>query len=448
MLKENDSGKSTGAEAADSISPHPRTRPIRALVFLFMANIISGFAQGITMLAIPWYLVSELSNGKFINSAMAGSVTLLSLFWGLYAGTLVDRYNRKRIFQLLTILDACILVSAGLLSLYMGYVPIVLIVLVYATTIFTYNVHYPNLYAFVQELFERKYYAKVNSAIEVQGQTTNFIGMMLGGLLLSGSAGISWWPGALSFESWHLQEVFLLDGSTYVLGFVLISLIPYRPSPKKRIDTGAVWTRIQQGFAYLWARRPLMLFGICSHLMFFSLIVIVHVVMPIYVSDYLQEEAYILASFKGLYALGAVMAGVIGLSPFVKRNHLIKQIIALMLLGSALYFVCATTRSVRITLLAAVLFGIANAGIRILRITYIVRIVPNHVIGRVNSFFGVVNVLTRVMFIYLLTIPFFAAPDNGGNIVYAMALLGIILAGGALALLLRFGSFDQQAAVE
>lgn len=431
-----------------STDNHPHTQPIRALVFLFLANIISGFAQGITMLAIPWYLVSELADGKFVNSAMAGTITLLSLFWGVYAGTLIDRYNRKRIFQVLTAVDCGILLTAAFTSLQLGYVPVPLIILVYGATIFTYNVHYPNLYAFVQELFDRSYYAKVNSAIEIQGQTTNFIGMMMGGLLLSGSMGSNWWPEWLQFEPWKLQEIFLLDGSTYILGFILISLIPYKPSTNKRVDTGAIWLRIKQGFDYLWENKPLLLFGICSHLMFFTLIVIVHVVMPIYVNDYLQEEAMVMASFKGLYALGAVMAGLIGLSPVIKRNHLVRQVIALMLLGSALYFINATSHSVWITLGGAVLFGIANAGIRILRITYIVRIVPNHVIGRVNAFFSVINVLTRVGFIYLMMIPFFSAPGNGGNVVYAMGLLGLILAVGAGALILFFRTFDHRAATE
>ena len=436
------------SKSISDIQRHPDTQPFRALVFLFLANIVSGFAQGITMLAIPWYLVSELSDGKFVNSAMAGTITFLSLFWGVYAGTLVDKYNRKRIFHALTLIDACILLGASAISFKLGYVPIVIIVIVYGATIFTYNVHYPNLYAFAQELFERKYYAKVNSAIEVQGQTTNFIGMMMGGLLLSGSPELGWWPTFLHFDAWELQEIFLLDGSTYILGFIFIALIPYYPSLDKRIDKGNVWLRIRQGFEYLWENKPLLLFGICSHLMFFTLIIIIHVVMPIYVNDYLGEKAFVLASFKGLYALGAIVAGLIGLSPIVKRSHLIKQIIFLLVIGSALYFISALTKSVAITLAVAVLFGMSNAGIRIFRITYIVRIVPNHVIGRVNSFFTMVNVMMRVSFIYLMMIPFFSAEQNGGNIVYAMGLLGLILAIGAMALILNFRSFNQQAAVE
>ncbi|MCB0409746.1 MAG: hypothetical protein KDD29_05970, partial [Flavobacteriales bacterium] len=66
----------------------------KALNFLFAANTISGFAQGISMLAIPWYFASVLNDSTTFGIIYA-ITTIISLFWGLYAGTLIDRYNRK-----------------------------------------------------------------------------------------------------------------------------------------------------------------------------------------------------------------------------------------------------------------------------------------------------------------------------------------------------------------
>ena len=40
--------------------------------------------------------------------------------------------------------------------------------LVFGLTMFNYNIHYPNLYAFVQEITDKKHYGKINSYIEVQ----------------------------------------------------------------------------------------------------------------------------------------------------------------------------------------------------------------------------------------------------------------------------------------
>lgn len=399
------------------------------------------------MLAIPWYLIQQ-PGGKWLNATMVASITFVSLFWGLYAGTLVDRYNRKQIFLTLQSIDGTLLLAAALLGFSLGEMPLAAIICVYMLTIFTYNVHYPNLYAFVQELFEPALYAKVNSGIEIQGQTTNFLGMMLGGLLLSGTSEIGWWPSAWQFEAWPLRQIFLLDGSTYLLGAVLIQLIPYRPSAHKRVDRGAVWGRLKQGYAYLREHQNLFVFGLASYVVFFSLLVMVQVAAPIYVYDYLDAPAYILSSFKGIYALGAISAGLIGLSSFIRSNNLIRQVTFLVGLAGVLYLGLATNQSILFLFIGAYLLGIANAGTRILRITYLVRIVPNYIIGRVNSIFSVLNVMMRVSFVSVMALPFFADDSNGDNIVYIMFFLSLIMF-IALGFLLRyFPRFDQTAAKE
>ena len=73
---------------------------------------------------------------------------------------------------------------------------------------------------------------------------------------------------------------------------------------------------------------------------------------------------------------------------------------------------------------------------------------PNYIIGRVNSIFAVLNVMMRVSFISLLATPFFADDANGGNIVYAMLLLGLVMFTAVGFLLKFFPRFDQSAARE
>lgn len=405
---------------------------LRNLGFLFAANTISGFSQGITMLAIPWYLLQQ-PDGKFRNAAMVATITLLTLFWGMYAGTLIDRYNRKHIFLLMNGVDGVILLSVAALGAWLGTVPFALIVLVFTVTVFTHNVHFPNLYAFVQELFEPKYYARVNSAIEIQGQTTSFLGMMVAGLLFGGTTELSWWPEAWQFEPWPLWQIIMLDGCTYLTAMFFLALVRYQPSVKKRIDRGSVMVRIQQGFDYLWARPMILVFGIASYVIFFAMLTMMQVGAPVYVNDYLQEPATSLSSFKGGYALGAITAGILGMLAMVRRGNSIYQIIGLLLITGCIYVMLSTTQSVYMLIGGAWVLGITNAGARILRITYLVKIIPNYVIGRVNSFFNVVNVSMRVCFIGLLATPFFADPENGGHIVYALMIFsGIMFSSAAV----------------
>ena len=414
---------------------------LRALIFLFSANLVSGFAQGISMLAIPWYLVNEMGaeNGKFLNAAMVAIVTLGSLFWGLYAGTLVDRFNRKRIFQVINGVDFVILLTVAGAGFYLGEMPFFLIAIVFATTIFTYNVHYPNMYAFIQELFEARYYAKINSGIELQGQLTSAMGMFIGGMLISGPESMpAWWPDFLLTKAWKLNEIFLLDGITYLLSFLLISQIRYESLRMRNIDKGSVLSRIHQGFSYLWERKSFLLFGVSSHLVFFATLVTIQIVLAIYINDYLQASAYSMASFKGIYALGAVFAGMMGLTFLTKRGHPIPKIIFLMILSAGAFGAFSVSQSLTLFLGGAFLIGISNAGVRILRITYIIRIIPNRVVGRVNSFFSVINVAERIIFSLLMTLAFFSAPENGGNIIYACAILSAIITLGIIIQLIIF----------
>lgn len=401
---------------------------LRNLGFLFAANTVSGFSQGITLLAIPWYLL-QAPDGKFRVAAMVATITLLSLFWGMYAGALIDRYNRKHIFLTMNGIDGLALISIASLGLWWGGLPFPMIVLVFTVSVFTHNVHFPNLYAFVQELFEPKYYARVNSAIEIQGQTTSFLGMMVAGLLLGGTQELSWWPANLAFEPWSLSEIILLDGCTYLLAMTLISFIRYKPVGEKKLNKGSVTERIKLGFQYLKVRPIILTFGIASFVAFFAMLSTIQVGAPIYVNDYLQEPATSLSTFKGCYALGAITAGILGMVRWIRKGDSVKQIIFLLSLSGIMYAILASTKGILILWISAWILGIGNAGTRILRITYLVKVIPNYVIGRVNSFFNVINVLMRVTFIGLLATPFFADPENGNHIIYAM----MILSGGLFA---------------
>jgi DHA3 family macrolide efflux protein-like MFS transporter len=111
-----------------------------ALYLLIAANAVSGFAQGISMLAIPWYF-SDILGASSTFGVIYGIATFLTLFWGLYVGTLVDRYPRKNIFLLITLAGALIIGSVAGSGFYLGEVPMPLIGLVFCTTLFIYNVH-------------------------------------------------------------------------------------------------------------------------------------------------------------------------------------------------------------------------------------------------------------------------------------------------------------------
>jgi DHA3 family macrolide efflux protein-like MFS transporter len=160
----------------------------RALALLFTSHVVSSFAQGITMLSIPWYFASIVNESVVFGQVLAIS-TFISIFWSLFAGTLIDRYPRKNIFWIASIVGFVTLGLAGLYGEMHQESPIWLVAFIFVFTFFGFNIHYPNLYAFSQQLAARGDYGRVNSMIEVLGQSTNVLSGAFGAILLSGTTG-------------------------------------------------------------------------------------------------------------------------------------------------------------------------------------------------------------------------------------------------------------------
>ncbi|MBL4594490.1 MAG: MFS transporter [Flavobacteriales bacterium] len=398
-----------------------------ALYLLIAANAVSGFAQGISMLAIPWYF-SDILGASSTFGAIYGTATFLTLFWGLYVGTLVDRYPRKNIFLLISLFGALIIGSVAASGFYFGEIPVVLVGVVFCTTMFIYNVHYPTLYAFGQEITEKKNYGKINSIIEVQGQATSVLSGAFAAILITGVnqeflSNIGLENLNISIKPWSLHKIFLMDACTYFLAFLLILMIKYTSVKKKIIDTGSIFQRLKQGAAFLKKTPLLFHFGISSYAIFAMLLIHIHQLMPIYVNNHLEGNSAIYAGAEMLYAMGALLSG-IGIRWVFKKTNTIKAIIIMMVISLIVFELTAFTQSSAMLIFVCFVLGLTNAGTRILRITYLFNHIPNHIIGRAGSVFQTTNIMIRFAFITLFSLTFFA---KGSNITWAYVISGIFI---------------------
>lgn len=391
-----------------------------ALRYLLAANAVSGFAQGISMIAIPWYFINIIEKETLYGIVFA-AVTFLTLPWSLYAGTLVDRYPRKNVFLALCVSGFVIIGGISLTGFILEGVPIVLIFLAFGATIFNFNVHYPTLYAFGQEVTAPEDYGKTNSLIEVQGQFTSLLAGAMAALLITGTAKLGMdFP--FSIAPWTMQEIFLLDACTYLLAFSLILLIKYKPQ-KVSIEESGIIQRLKVGLQFLKKHPVLIHFGIATHAVFIVTLISGFYLMSMYVSNHLHLNADTYAAGEIMYSFGAVAAGV-G-ARWVFRNTPMIKAIVLMMLATAIGLVfCTYTNSVWYFLAVALLIGITNSAIRILRITYLFGKVPNDVIGRVNSVFTFTNILFRGILLVLFSIPFFTSSNN---VIWAYFISGVFI---------------------
>ena len=409
----------------------------QAVTLLFIANIISGFAQGISMLAIPWYFADIIKLPSTYAIAYA-ILTFLSLFWSLYSGTLIDKYSRKKMFLYSNLCCAILTGSIAGYGIYHQETPWILAILVFGITMFHYNIHYPNLYAFGQEISDPKDYGKLNSYIEIQGQSTSIFAGGFAALLLTGTnnnelnllgANI---PMPFEIEKWQIHEIFLMDALTYILAFTIILFIKYKPTLKKVVDVGSIYERLSQGINFLKSNYLLFVFGLCSYMIFTFLIVEMFILVPNYVSNYLLEEGNVFASSEVYYSIGAVISGFSIRKLFDKKNPVF-GVIVMMIATIIGCLILIFTKSVLAFYFVSFIIGISNAGTRILRITYLFSHVPNNIIGRVGSAFNCMSIVIRTLLISIFTLKFFS---EGDTIKWGY-LIGVILLTIALIPLIR-----------
>ena len=68
--------------------------------------------------------------------------------------------------------------------------------------------------------------------------------------------------------------------------------------------------RLTKGFMFLKENPLIFIFGVCSYAIFTFLIVEMFVLVPIYVSNYLNEGGDVFASSEVYYSIGALLAGI------------------------------------------------------------------------------------------------------------------------------------------
>lgn len=407
----------------------------KALLILFLANGISGFAQGITMLSIPWYFTNQNQFSQF--NIFYALVTLGSLFWGLYAGALVDGFNRKDVFLGTNFIEGLIILSIASLGfkefaspeLKDHALPTALIVMVFATTFFGYIIHYPNLYAFAQEISDPRDYTKVTSYIEIVGQSTVMASAALGVFLLDGVDSIETinllgfeYVFELKIDKWELHEIFLMDGITYIISFVMIIFIKYEPVKNlAQFDEGDLKDRLKSGYDFLKRNRLVTIFGVCSYSVFIVLLVERIGLLSKYVNNNLQESAAVFSYSEIFYTLGSLIMGYLA-AGFLSKIPIPKSIIIFVFITSAGFFLSSFSDTSIVFYFVSFIFGLANAGSRIFRISYLFMLVPNELTGRVNSMFNVITTVFRLFFILTFSLPFFA---KGSNITFAYGTLGV-----------------------
>lgn len=348
------------------------------------ANILSSTGSGITMIAIPWLLVTGEAGEEGFGYVTLG-VAILMFFLAPYVGLLIDKFSRKKMLLISQATGACISGIFALLGFFgLPYETWHLIILFTSGSLY-YTVLYPTMFALNQEIFAARDYKALNGVMEVQSQTSSMLAGGIASLLLT-KLDLSW--------------ILLIDGLSYLGAFLFMLTVPYKKSFRPE-ESESFWHRITEGYRYM-KRYPLLFLFFVASFMPFICVMVTNYLFPVYVANFLKADVMVLGIAESGYAVGAIIAGTA--IPFMMRKLdgflVVAATVGLFAFSmTTIYFFPA----VIVFLIMQVFLGIGNSGTRVARNSIIMETIPNDKIGRVNSLFRSIGLAFRITLIGLFT---------------------------------------------
>lgn len=371
---------------------------------LWTAAALSYCGDGVILSAAPLAAATLTSDPRLI-SGLTVAATLPWVLFCLVSGAVVDRVDRIRLMWRIDLLRAC-LMAVPALSFILGSPSIYLLFVVFfclgtAETFFA-NAAQAALPSVVPASALRSANGKLQSAELVLAQ---FAGPALGGLLFGVAAGLP----------------FVVDSMSFLLSAALLLLIRRRPEPAAPRPVGpeSLRRQIAEGLAWLWKHPQLrvlaMFTGLINMLTEATLSVLV-----IFNRDDLgmgdAEFGYLLA----IAALGGVVASGVGprLGSWLGDR---RTLIAVLVIQSVTQIVISFSSSFAVVAAALALAAFGIVVWNIVTISLRQTIVPDHLLGRVNSVYR---------FVAWGTIPLGAAA--GGVVAAAVGTRSLFLVSGLL----------------
>ncbi len=177
---------------------------MRALRYVFAANMISMLGSGMNSAAVAWYILqathSEVALGTF-----AVLQTLPAMLMLPFTGVLIDREDRRRLVMMLDAIRAVIIITVAILA-FAGKVKVWELYLMNTLVAAGFWMFWPTITALIQELTPGEEFIHAN---------TFLLAGIQGGWLIAGSI--------VGFVYNHigLGGVLLIDFSTYLVSFLL-----------------------------------------------------------------------------------------------------------------------------------------------------------------------------------------------------------------------------------
>ncbi|MFW5845142.1 MAG: MFS transporter [Planctomycetota bacterium] len=336
---------------------------------LWCAQTINAFGDMLTFLALPMLVYSATGSMALLAlTIFVDSVPMI--FLSPLAGALADRWDRRRLLVMSSLLCAVLTVPPALVG---DDWLIATIMITVALKSAVQSCFRPAVSAILPALVSRQQLLGVNAAFGTSFQAVLFLGPLIGAVIVSYGG---------------MRMLLLIDSLTFLVAALLLGRLAL-PDTIAGSSARVAWATLRRdiaiGFRHLRSSRLLMIILGIGVVTMFGQGFITPAWLP-YVVEVLHEPAEsfgILVSVQGLgFLLGSLAVLFLGLRQ--GRNTLGLYVFFLIASGSAI-FLQVTTTAFPLFLVWATLVGVFGAGRNVLTTTLIQEQVEPSLLGRITS---------------------------------------------------------------
>lgn len=337
----------------------------RNFVFLWLGQLISTLGDAALLLAIPLTLYGQ-THSKTVLSLWMVCSALPVVFVGLFAGALVDRWDRRRTMIAVDLGRAVVVLL--LLAIRSGrdvWVFDVVAFLLGALSCF----FLPARVSLLTSLLPRPKLLQANAVMTSGIQIVQLVGPVIGALLLSGGG---------------TRGVFVFDSVTFLCSAACLFFVAQPDAlPQKRRPLIGVWQETQEGLRYAAKNRRLV--GVLTLLVICTLGAGIYNTLEVaFAKDQWHVTNAQFAALMTVYGLGGLVGGLIVAGPLrhAQPSRLIAASFGVMALAG-LGFAYAPTAV--IAGVALFFIGLSNMMTNIPFVTLFQTSVAQNMIGRITA---------------------------------------------------------------
>lgn len=338
-------------------------------VLLWFGQLVSLFGNRFHEIAVMWYVLQVTGSGLKMGTTLIFSL-LPQIFLGPIAGSFADRWDRKKMIVISDLLNGvlvgviAILMFAGKLQLWHLYSITALMSV--AKSFFN-----PAISATIPTIVKKEKLIKANSYSQISMNASNIFGPILGGIFVA-VIGI---PG-----------LFLLDSISYIASGISESFMFV---PKLKLDKTkkhSVKKDIKEGFMFALKTQPLF------HLLIVGGVVLNFLFAPfaIYAPIFSQQVLGLDSSGYGFLMSGIAVGSLLMAfaMPLVKKVGYYRLVFIAFVLEGLTIIPLAFVNSLPAAYITLIAVGASVCVANVSIMTIFQTVVPNNLMGRVGSIFG------------------------------------------------------------